>query len=365
MHRIKKNCSYCRKKGHLIEDCFERKNNIKKSDENHTLVEPVASTSVFCCDSQILNPKKFSEIRKKCFDSERENINNSHENLINRNISNPVSIILKNSDIFANNDFKIKRKKYVNMKMNILIDKVSHYFIVDTGADVSLIQRNCLRPETLCNPNEKLLIQGISQDNIKTLATTTGTIFLSRFESIDHKFHVINNELNIGCSGIIGHDFLEKFKCSVDYGIDILKFKINNKSFSFDLCASKINQNQIMAITRSMTNPSNSSFDSNHSNSNLDSILNFNSNDLENSSITYSKVKIKNKNQSNIIEVNDLKEINQILHNFHKSPLGTHMSVSKTINTIKKLYKFTNMISKVQKFIQKCPQCQKIKHRKK
>lgn len=122
--------------------------------------------------------------------------------------------------------------------MNILKDDILHYFIVDTGADVSLVKKGCVRPETLCDPNEKLSVQGISQECIKTLATTTGSILFSNSESLPHKFHVINNEFNIGCSGIIGRDFLEKFKCIVDYGIGVLEIKINNKPFSFDLCSS-------------------------------------------------------------------------------------------------------------------------------
>lgn len=48
---VKKWCVYCKKSGHIIEDCYKKKSNIEKNNANessakiHTVVEPVPSTS--------------------------------------------------------------------------------------------------------------------------------------------------------------------------------------------------------------------------------------------------------------------------------------------------------------------------------
>lgn len=84
------------------------------------------------------------------------------------------------------------------MKLNILKTTQNHYFLVDSGSDVSLIQKDCIRGETHCNPSVKLNLQGISEHNIKTLAVVDAAIQFPNFEVFSHEFHIFkcNFKLN-------------------------------------------------------------------------------------------------------------------------------------------------------------------------
>lgn len=90
--------------------------------------------------------------------------------------------------------------KYISIKLDILKTNKNYYFLIDTGSDISLVQKDCIRGDIKCNPCIKLSIRGISDHNIETLAEIDAKIKFSNSEIFEHKFHIINSKLN--CSGI-------------------------------------------------------------------------------------------------------------------------------------------------------------------
>lgn len=66
-------------------------------------------------------------------------------------------------------------------------------------------------------------------------------------------------------------------------------------------------------------------------------------------------------NKSHIIEIKKENEILEVLKTFHVSFTGQHLSIYKTINIVKKFYKFQNLVSQSQKFVKKCAYCKNKK----
>lgn len=62
-----------------------------------------------------------------------------------------------------------------------------------------------------------------------------------------------------------------------------------------------------------------------------------------------------------LILVEKENEIKDIIKSFHESFSDKHLSIFKTIQTIKKNYKIDKLISKVQKFVRTCRVCKKNK----
>lgn len=61
------------------------------------------------------------------------------------------------------------------------------------------------------------------------------------------------------------------------------------------------------------------------------------------------------------IEVSEVEDINRIMHNFHNTKLGGHASFERTLNSIKRYYRWLNMTSDIKNFVRNCEICQKNK----
>lgn len=119
--------------------------------------------------------------------------------------------------------------------MNIL-NESPQLFIIDTGADISLLKKNFIKDDILCDPEKKFTIQGITNENIKTLASVKSKILLPRQISLDHEFQIVEKNFPISCAGILGKDFLLNYKCILNFEVLTLELKYNNLQFIFDLC---------------------------------------------------------------------------------------------------------------------------------
>lgn len=114
--------------------------------------------------------------------------------------------------------------KYVNLNLDILKSKELK-FLLDTGADISVVKRQFINENSICNPNIKCTIKGITEENVYTLAVCDALISLSDEVQISHPFHIVPESFPINCVGILGKDFLEQFSCSIDYGTKLLKIR--------------------------------------------------------------------------------------------------------------------------------------------
>lgn len=91
-------------------------------------------------------------------------------------------------------------------------------FLLDSGADISIIKYGKLKSNTLCNEDNKVMLKGIDcQDN---LIATKGYCY---FEvGIDHHpyrhtFHAVDDNFPIQYDGILGNDFLKIFSAKICY----------------------------------------------------------------------------------------------------------------------------------------------------
>ena len=79
-----------------------------------------------------------------------------HSRLVNSCLSNsplPDKNIFSLSINFHNDDLK-----FVSLFSNILSE--TQFFLVDTGADISVIKKQFIKPDVLCYPNMKVSIKG-------------------------------------------------------------------------------------------------------------------------------------------------------------------------------------------------------------
>jgi hypothetical protein len=94
------------------------------------------------------------------------------------------------------------------------IDRVK--FLVDTGADISIIKESSLKPECDFKIDKSVEIKGISNGVVKTRDTISLKLFSDHHETV-HDFHVVGEEFILHYDGILGRDFWENKKAVIDY----------------------------------------------------------------------------------------------------------------------------------------------------
>lgn len=109
-------------------------------------------------------------------------------------------------------------------------------FLVDTGADCSVIRHSVLKNNLQINTRKIFPIQGFSLTEIQTLGSVQTTIFLTPQIAINHEFNIVNSNFLLNFDAILGTDFLYNSRAVIDFeknGILLCKnvwlnFKIMN-----------------------------------------------------------------------------------------------------------------------------------------
>ena len=89
-------------------------------------------------------------------------------------------------------------------------------FLLDTGADLSVIKMSSLQPGIKYSLKGGINIKGISDTIMKTEGTITLKLFTGTHETA-HTFHVVGNEFGIQHDGILGRDFFEDKQSIINY----------------------------------------------------------------------------------------------------------------------------------------------------
>jgi hypothetical protein len=89
-------------------------------------------------------------------------------------------------------------------------------FLIDTGADISLLKRNKLIGTTKCDPKKKVKVKCIGGSPMETHGILEVRIELGN-SSIVHDFQLVNKQVDIPCDGILGRDFLQCTRAKVCY----------------------------------------------------------------------------------------------------------------------------------------------------
>lgn len=121
---------------------------------------------------------------------------------------------------------------YISIDINESDRKTT--FLVDSQADVCVIKSNAFFNYLIFNENDTIDIKGITND----LISSFGTIYITlQFNgvSVSQIFHVVPDDFAIPSNGILGKDFIKKFKCVLDYGSMKFTMRLSNKSISIPI----------------------------------------------------------------------------------------------------------------------------------
>ena len=107
-------------------------------------------------------------------------------------------------------------------------------FIVDTGSDISVIKSHKVKPTQIFYPNEKCTISGIGHDKILTQGSTNTHIKFP-YILLEAKFHIVDNHFPIPTDGILGRDFLTKYRCKIDFDPWLLTLTTNQQEIAIPI----------------------------------------------------------------------------------------------------------------------------------
>lgn len=103
-------------------------------------------------------------------------------------------------------------------------------FILDSGADVSLFKVTKVPAMQIVDFNKKLRITGVTEGVTETIAEAQTSVTFDNNLKLVHSFQLVSENFPIPTDGILGRDFLVKFRCTIDYDNWLLNFNFQNHS---------------------------------------------------------------------------------------------------------------------------------------
>lgn len=100
-------------------------------------------------------------------------------------------------------------------------------FIIDTGADISIIKENSLNLTQNIFPKYKCIINGVTDGKINSIGITYTNILIDDL-TIPAKFQVVDKNFPICTDGILGRDFLAEHGCNICLKSWLLTFSYKN-----------------------------------------------------------------------------------------------------------------------------------------
>lgn len=104
----------------------------------------------------------------------------------------------------------------VTIKFSMSVANRPVKFLIDSGSSISLINQNLVKSEAYVLTNKKIEIIGATGHSATTVAMVNSEILIEN-KNINHDFHIYDRELELNTDGILGWDFLKKFKCNIDF----------------------------------------------------------------------------------------------------------------------------------------------------
>ena len=102
------------------------------------------------------------------------------------------------------------------LKLAVDISNDELLFLIDTGADISLLKAEKLLGNTEANPKMKVKVKCVNGSSIETDGLVEARVKL-RDSSLPHKFQLVSEQVEIPCDGILGRDFLVKANARICY----------------------------------------------------------------------------------------------------------------------------------------------------
>lgn len=98
-------------------------------------------------------------------------------------------------------------------------------FLVDTGAQMTILRGRTVLPNTKFYPNNGASLSGIEPNggqSYRSAGLAFGTIICQNI-LFDSEFHLVRDDFQLNVDGIIGSDFLRKYRAVIDFGKSILR----------------------------------------------------------------------------------------------------------------------------------------------
>ena len=87
-------------------------------------------------------------------------------------------------------------------------------FLVDTGADISLIKSTKLMGEAVFDPTRKITVRAENGSVVETYGVIEVGIQEGKFR-IRFPLHLVNKQVDLAYDGILGRDFLQSTKANI------------------------------------------------------------------------------------------------------------------------------------------------------
>lgn len=88
--------------------------------------------------------------------------------------------------------------------------------MADSQGDISLIKSYVLRENTEIFTDNIINLTGITTEKVQTLGYIDTHLNFNNI-LIPHTLHVVPDDINLPSDGLLGRDFLKKYKCNIDY----------------------------------------------------------------------------------------------------------------------------------------------------
>lgn len=129
---------------------------------------------------------------------------------------------------------------YIQINTNINDDEL--IFLVDTQADISILKISTIQYFLDINRDDKIQIKGITDGHILTKGTQLITLHFNGIQ-IKQLFHIVEETFPIPSHGIIGKDFIQYFRCNLDYDEMNFTIKTNNHTIKIPINSGPTNNN--------------------------------------------------------------------------------------------------------------------------
>lgn len=136
---------------------------------------------------------------------------------------------------------------FVNIDCNISNETCT--FLVDSQADISVIKLSSLTNDFYYDTSEIIRIKGVTNGTISSLGTVMVDLHIEN-TTIEHKFHLVPDEMAIPTDGIIGKDFIRHNRCCLDYDSMLLLIRLMHCELSIPII-SELNDGSSIIPARS------------------------------------------------------------------------------------------------------------------
>lgn len=125
-------------------------------------------------------------------------------------------------------DLNIARNE-PHVTLSISCAKRAVRLLLDSGASASFISSRLIRGGTRVNTNEKITAISATGHTVSTVASVVCSLFVNE-QPIQHKMHIFDENISIAADGILGFDFMSKYKCIMNVAEKKICIKIEDDS---------------------------------------------------------------------------------------------------------------------------------------